>query len=44
LQDHADPHFDKVIRKLPMPVRIAALDYVDARDNFLALNQPTDPS
>ncbi len=35
----ADPHFDKEIRKLPMPVRVAVLDYVDRRDDFLTLGK-----
>ncbi len=38
----ADPHFDKEIRKLPMPVRVAVLDYVDIRDSFLAINDTED--
>lgn len=38
LQEHADAHLDKEIRKLPMPVRIAVLDYVDVRDDFSEMN------
>ncbi len=34
LHGDADPYFDKQIRKLPMPVRVAVLDYVDLRDDF----------
>lgn len=33
----ADPHLDKQITKLPMAVRIAALDYADVRDQFASL-------
>jgi hypothetical protein len=39
LLNRADPHMDKVIQKLPMPVRVAVLDYVDTRDAFLAINR-----
>ncbi len=35
----ADPHLDKQITKLPMPVRIAALDYADSRDAFASLGR-----
>ncbi len=35
----ADPHFDKEIRRLPMPVRVAVIEYVDCRDNFLMMNE-----
>lgn len=38
LFSEADPHHDKEITKLPMPVRLAVLDYVDTRDDFLAIN------
>ncbi|MFK8115265.1 MAG: hypothetical protein AB8B91_23900 [Rubripirellula sp.] len=38
LTNQADPHLDKQIRKLPMPVRVAVLDYVDARDEFAMLH------
>lgn len=38
LHKQADPHFDKVITKLPMPVRLAVLEYVDSRDAFLLMN------
>tara|TARA_R110002049_G_scaffold2750_7_gene22068 strand:- start:2140 stop:3246 length:1107 start_codon:yes stop_codon:yes gene_type:complete len=33
----ADPYFDKQIRRLPVDVRVAALDYCDARDSFAGL-------
>lgn len=36
--DRADPHQDKQIRSLPMPLRVAALEYADARDELIALN------
>ena len=32
--DRADPHLDDEIRKLPMPTRVAVLDYVDVREDF----------
>ena len=35
----ADAHFDKEISKLPMPVRVAVLDYVDVRDDFFTINE-----
>lgn len=34
LNQTADPHHDKTIRRLPMPVRVAVLDYAEARDAF----------
>lgn len=34
----ADPYLDKEIQKLPMPLRVAVLDYVDIRDDFLTIN------
>ena len=34
---NADPYFDKQISRLPVDVRVAALDYVDARDEFASL-------
>ena len=34
LRGEADPYLDKQIRKLPMPVRVAVLDYIDIRDEF----------
>jgi hypothetical protein len=45
LADHADPHIDKEISKLPMPIRIAVLDYVDVRDELALINhsQSSDP-
>mgnify|MGYP001826846499 CR=1 FL=1 len=39
LLNRADPHMDKDIQRLPMPVRVAVLDYVDTRDAFLAINR-----
>ena len=39
LLNRADPHMDKDIQKLPMPVRVAVLDYVDRRDEFLAIDR-----
>ena len=39
LTNRADPHLDKEIQQLPMPVRVAVLDYVDTRDEFLAINR-----
>ncbi|QDT03014.1 hypothetical protein K227x_13930 [Rubripirellula lacrimiformis] len=33
----ADPHLDREITKLPMDVRLAALDYVETRDRFLQM-------
>ena len=35
----ADPHLDKQIRRLPMPIRVAVLDYVDLRDEFKSLHK-----
>jgi len=32
--NHADPHTDSVIRRLPTPLRVLALDYCDARRSF----------
>jgi hypothetical protein len=40
----ANPHLDKRIRKLPTPLRVAALDYCDRRNEFLSLNQASDRS
>ena len=37
LTNRADAHLDKQIRRLPMPIRVAILDYVDHRDTFLTL-------
>jgi hypothetical protein len=36
--DLADPRLDKEICKLPMPIRLVVLDYVDVRDQFFALS------
>ena len=33
----ADPYFDQQVRRLPVDVRVAALDYCDARDTFASL-------
>ena len=35
----ADPHLDKTINKLPMQLRIAALQYADVRDEFSAMSR-----
>ncbi len=40
----ADPLFDKQIRKMPIPIRVAALDYVDLRNEFTAMSDQTQPS
>ena len=34
---NADPYFDGQIRRLPVELRVAALDYCDARDTFARL-------
>jgi hypothetical protein len=39
LLNQADPHLDKEISRLPMPVRLAVLDYADVRDAFDAMGQ-----
>lgn len=39
LTDRADPHLDKAINRLPMPIRLAVLEYADQRDAFLALGR-----
>lgn len=39
LSGRADPHLDKQISRLPMPIRLAVLDYIDLRNDFLALNR-----
>jgi hypothetical protein len=39
LLDRADPHLDKQIKRLPMPLRVAILDYVDIRDAFVGLSE-----
>lgn len=39
LSGAADPHMDKQIRRMPMPVRVAVLDYVDRRDEFNSLQE-----
>lgn len=41
LSGNADPLFDKQIRKMPIPIRIAALDYVDLRNEFNAMSGQT---
>ena len=38
LVGHADPHLDQEIRKLPMSVRIAVLEYADSRHEFCSIN------
>jgi hypothetical protein len=41
LLEQADPHLDREISKLPMPVRVAVLDYDDKRDAFYSIcDQP----
>lgn len=37
--DQADPYLDPDIRKLPMPCRLAALNYSDAQESFTRLNE-----
>jgi hypothetical protein len=37
LRNQADPHFDKEISKMSMPIRVAVLDYVDIRNEFRTL-------
>ena len=37
MRNQADPHLDKEISKMPMPIRVAVLDYVDIRRAFSAL-------
>ena len=39
LLERADPHLDKEIRNLPMSLRLAVLDYADARDHFCAMDE-----
>ena len=39
ISGRADPHLDKSIRRLPMSLRIAALDYAGCRDDFTELSQ-----
>lgn len=39
LLKRADPHLDQEISKLPMPLRVAVLEYVDVRDEFSAINR-----
>ena len=39
LLDRADPHLDKQIKRLPMPLRVAILEYVDLRDAFVGLSE-----
>lgn len=38
IRGDADPHLDPAIRKLPMDVRVAALEYDDRRESFLTLD------
>jgi hypothetical protein len=40
----ADPYFDHRIKKLPMPIRVAVLDYIDRRDEFNRLTGDSDQS
>lgn len=37
--DRADPHLDKQIQRLPMPLRVAILEYVDLRDSLVKLSE-----
>lgn len=37
--NQADPRLDSDIRKLPMPCRLAALNYSDAQESFTRLNE-----
>ncbi len=37
--NQADPYLDSDIRKLPMPCRLAALNYSDAQESFTRLNE-----
>jgi hypothetical protein len=38
LTQRADPYLDKTISRLPMPVRLAVLEYNDRRRDFMSLN------
>jgi hypothetical protein len=38
LVERADPHLDKEIRQMPMPLRVAVLDYAEIRDAFVTMN------
>jgi regulator of extracellular matrix RemA (YlzA/DUF370 family) len=40
----ADPYLDKQIRKMPMPIRVAVLEYVDRRIEFTDLKGSSDQS
>ncbi|NND96085.1 MAG: hypothetical protein HKN47_02010 [Pirellulaceae bacterium] len=42
LTGHADPYLDREISRLPMDIRVAALDYHDARDQFASLTGSDD--
>ena len=39
MANRADPHMDGDIRKLPMALRVAVLEYVEQREQFLAINR-----
>ena len=39
LTDRADPHLDKQISRLPMPLRVAILEYADLRDAFVTMGE-----
>lgn len=39
IRNQVDPHLDSDIRKLPMPCRLAALNYSDAQESFARLNE-----
>jgi len=38
LLGQTDPDFDKQIRKLPKPIRVAALEYIERRNEFTEMN------
>ncbi|TWU41632.1 hypothetical protein Q31b_30860 [Novipirellula aureliae] len=40
LVEGASPHVDKQLLELPVQTRVVALDYCDAREAFVRLNQP----
>ena len=42
LSGEADPHLDKEIAKLPMPLRLAVLDYAEARHQIARLTRRPD--
>lgn len=44
ISGRADPHLDKAINRLPMSLRIAAIDYADRRDDFAELSDANSPA